>query len=214
MLFLAIIWCDPVSQTVAVAQSSIGGAGQSGELSRPQSTTVGFFDLLESAGAAFMAIFQDDADPIDRWNSYQSPRHALMTFVVTMEAIVQGKEAANWAAAEPLLKAIPAAERRSTAESLLFIFDRLPQLSPSSLPGPELIKKTGISRFEFFPRGLPTKFLYGALSQAPAGRIELELQDGRWTFTAATLEGAKELLESIEIIPPRPRAKREGQVFF
>ena len=211
---VGILWCGGLTSSNAHGQSSLGSGGESSDLSRPQSTMVGFFDLLESAGAAFMAIFQDDSDPAEQWNSYQSPRHALMTFVVTMEAVVQGKKTADWGVAEPLLGAIPPSQRRSTAEDLLYIFDRLPQLSPSSLPGPELVRETGITRFEFFPRGLPNKFLYGALSKAPAGRIELELQNGQWLFTSTTLEGAKELLDSIDTIPPRPRSKREGQVFF
>ena len=199
----------------ASAQSPGGGNQNSPDGQRPQSTRIGFFELLESGGEAFMSLFQkeDDEPTVDDpdWNGYRSPRATVLTFLEAMNHEVQGREGAL----DRALEALPAGADRETAEHLLHVFDRLPEISPGSLPGKDRVEATKIGRYEVFPRGIESDFAYKALSDPPKGRIVLEAgEDGSWRFTQETADGAKELAESMKGLPPRQRMKRKGDLFL
>ncbi len=183
---------------------------------RPQSTQVDFFTLLESGGDTFLGWFEQKRkaptvnDP--RWNSLQSPRDTVLTFVEAMNHVAQGRR-------EPLSRAtdtfgdVALDDPEQTAFDLLSVFDRLPEISPAAIPGPDIVKQSEIRRFELFPRGIDQRWAYKAISGAPDGSIVLIENDGEWTFDKSTLNGVPDLLKSLKSIPPRPRREQKGQLF-
>lgn len=200
---------------------SLPGSGNSpgpADGGRAQSTNIGFFELLESGGEAFLDLFRENKGgrSVDnpKWDSLESPRQTVMTFLEAMSLVVQGRDEA-WSRARACLGPAEDGETvRDHAEALLNVFDRLPRVAPSSLPGAELVARQEITRYEFFPRGIDASFAYQALPEAPAGSIQL-LRDGdRWVFSGPTVRGAPELLESMRRLPPRPRLERRGELFL
>src|SRR6056297_1932354 len=115
---------------------------------RPKSTEVGFFELMESGGDATLDLFrpsghrQSVGSP--EFNSQASPRDTVMTFVEAMNHVVQGRDE-PWPRA---LAALPARteDERQVAKDLLSVFDRLPELSPGSIPGEKMVDPNWIDR--------------------------------------------------------------------
>ncbi|WP_153558333.1 mechanosensitive ion channel family protein [Roseimaritima sediminicola] len=214
LLFVAS-FCFSVAG-VATAQSIPSTSQSEPAGGRPQSTQVDFFTLLESGGDAFLGWFEQEQDEptVDapKWNSTESPRHTVLTFVEAMNHVAQGRR-------EPLDRALRTfadqdlEDAEQTAFDLLHVFDRLPELSPGTIPGPDHVRHANIRRYELFPRGIDHRWAYQALSAPPKGSIVLIQQNGRWEFDAATLRGASDLLESVQSIPPRPRIDQKGQLF-
>ena len=201
------------------AQLGGGGGGQSpndAAGSRPLSTNIDFFDLLESASEAFLEFFKtvpSNSPKKVKWNSNKTPRDTVMTFIAAMERYVQGDEAAF----QRVRQTLPAGYQDNTeaATALLHVFDRLPKISPSTLPGEFSKSRSYVTSFELLPRGIDATFLYRTLSEKPAGTITLvKTKLENWTFASATLANAQQLLDSLDQLPPRPRIERSGQLFI
>lgn len=183
---------------------------------RPQSTQVDFFTLLESGGDAFLGLFEQERDEptVDdpKWNSNESPRDTVLTFVEAMDHVARGRR-------EPLPRAINTfgdielENPEKTAFDLLSIFDRIPEISPGTIPGPDTTQQSNIHRFELFPRGIDHRWAYKAVSEAPDGSLVLVENNGEWIFDEATVRGASDLLKSLASIPPRSRERIKGRLF-
>ncbi len=204
------------STALAIGPSS-GGSSADPDGQRPQSTQVGFFELMESGGEAFIDLFRTRSEEgtveSPKWDAVDSPQTTTLTFVEAMNHLAMGREEV-WPRVKKTFD--PDAELedpRATANDLLAVFDRLPELSPSSLPDKIVVKKNQISRYELFPRGIDTQFVYRVLDDSPAGSIVLQKQGDDWVFTAATLRGVDDLLASLKKIPPRHRSEQKGALF-
>jgi len=192
------------------------GSSNGGELGRPSSTHLDLFDVLESGGAAFLALFRtnDEVGTVEqpRWNSTDGPRSTVMTFLEAMDHVSVGREAA-WPRAEKTLAEVEGVSPREAASDLLEVFDRLPSISALVLPDEARVQEDGIRRYELFPRGVEVEWLYLALGKEPEGRIILVSDGDGWRFSASTVEGARRLARSVRSIPPRPRMRRSEDLF-
>lgn len=202
---------DPAS-----AQSLLSSDDSKPDGGRPKSTQVGFFELMESGGDAMLDLFQPEHQKhtaeSPEYNSQASPRVALMTFIEAMNHVAQGRR-------EPLdraLKILPgdANNKEQVATDLLHVFDRLPEISPGTIPGEKMVAEQKITRFELFPRGIANDWAYKAIGDAPNGSIVLVEDGGEWRFNEATASGASDLLDSLKSIPPRKRVERKGDLFL
>ena len=101
LIFLFLI----VAITPSRAQGLFSGGSEQASPSggRPESSDVGFFELLESGGEAFLDTFRknESHELVDhpKWNSRKSPRATVMTFLEAMNHVVLGREGA-WPRAE------------------------------------------------------------------------------------------------------------------
>ncbi|WP_235908965.1 mechanosensitive ion channel domain-containing protein [Roseiconus nitratireducens] len=197
---------------------SLPGSSKSSSVDgqRPTSTQIGFFELLESGSDALLKLFErgQQAPTVEdpKWNSLESPRHTTMTFLEAMHHVALGRDGALDRATKTFGDVDPE-DARQTAEDLLHVFDRLPEMSSGSIPGPDIVNQTGIRRLELFPRGIQHDWIYRALDGSPEGSITLvSAEDGAWYFDRSTLEGASELLASVKKIPPRERIARRGNL--
>lgn len=197
-----------------IGQSPFSSGESEPDGGRPRSTQVGFFELMESGGDALLDQFKPDHQKYTvnspQYDSLASPRDTIMTFVEAMEHVVQGRREALPRA----LKTMQGSQNEATATALLNIFDRLPEMTAGSIPGSKLVNRNDITRFELFPRGIQSDWLYKALGSAPAGKITLAIEDGQWKFDSETIDGIDGLLKSVVDIPPRPRMEQKGQLFL
>ena len=203
----------PATASAQLSGDSGSGPGPTG--GRPQSTRVGFFELLKSGGEAFLELFAAPGDEptVDdpKWDSTEGPRSTVMTFLEAMTHVAEGKTDALDRAFQTLP---PEARDEKAAIDLLNVFDRLPKMSPGSIPGRQEMDDRAATRFELFPRGIERDWAYTALDGPVGGEIVLaEGEDGEWRFTRETIDGAAELLDSMRSIPPRPRIEQRGKMF-
>ncbi|MEZ6089945.1 MAG: hypothetical protein R3C05_18350 [Pirellulaceae bacterium] len=155
--------CLPIP--FASAQPLSGSNESSVDGQRPKSTRIGVFELLESGSNAFLELFErQSADPTPedpQWNSIESPRHTVMTFVEAMNHVALGHNDVLDRAIKTFGDA-DVDDPRRTALDLLYVFDRLPEIPSGTIPGPEVIEVEGIKRFELFPRGIEHAWVYRA----------------------------------------------------
>lgn len=216
MQYVKLLTILVLCTSTVTAQGIPSDSGSKPAGGRPQSTQVDFFTLLESGGDAFLALFEQKRDEptVDdpKWNSTSSPRDTVLTFVEAMNHVAQGRR-------KPLSRATSTfgdaelGDPERTAIDLQAIFDRLPEISPGTIPGPDMVKESNIGRFELFPRGIDHRWAYKALSEPPDGSIVLIERNGKWIFDKSTLSGASDLLTSLKSIPPRSRQPQKGQLF-
>jgi MscS family membrane protein len=203
-------------QSVVLAQSPLSTEQSNADGNRPRSTQVGFFELLESSGDALLDLFKPNGHrhsaQSPEYNSQKSPRDTVMTFVEAMNHVAQGRREPLERALNTLPADIPDAEK--VAMDLLHVFDRLPEISPGTLPGEKTVAEQDIARFELFPRGIDCAWAYKAIDEAPNGHIVLVRDGDKWRFSDQTALGASDLLDSIKAIPPRARVERKGQLFL
>ena len=210
---LALIGLSLALATPATAQLSMGGSTTEPDGNRPATTSIDFFEFLQSGGDAFMDLFRTRRpqptvdDP--RWNRYDSPRATVLTFAEAMNHVALGRDEALPRAMAAFGKDVPP----TSAYDLLHVMDRLPEFEPGSIPGKDLVEARDIRRWELFPRGIDHTWAYRALDEPPAGAIVLIAEDGRWRFDDATAEGVAGLHQSMLSIPPRPRIERRGSLF-
>ena len=199
--------------TFASAQLSGGESGPTPAGGRPETTRIGFFELLKSGGEAFVELFAAPTGGEQNgpeWDGNTSPRESVMTFVTAMGHVAEGREDELSRAK----KSVPEGYGRDQMLDLLYVFDRLPDVSPGSVPGEDEMRAREATRFELFPRGIERSWAYTALDGGLKGDITLEkTDDGAWRFTEDTMSGAADLLEAMRPIPPRPRIKERGKVF-
>ena len=180
---------------VASAQLAGGGSGSSSpDGGRPQSTRAGFLELLKSGGQFGVDQLQrlgpGGAEQGRDWDGVRSPQETIMTFEQAMHAVAIGQES-EWPRA---LQAFgPDTENteqtRRQALALQDVFDRLPDLSASVLPGQETVREQQMTRWELFPRGIDSEWAYTALGGSPDGAIVLETVPADASLKAAAPSG-------------------------
>ena len=206
-----------VDSAIAATQIPSQPSGTKGaDGGRPASSQVDLFQILESGGEAFLDLFRDSVGETTiekpRWNSTESPRASYLTFAEAMRHVVHGRKDV-WDRALQTLAAEGDVDRREAARNLFDVVERLPDISPASLPGTKAVARTKIERYELFPAGIESDWAYEALGGAPDGRLVLELRDGAWVFDTETVLGAATLARSMRAIPPRQRSMARGDLF-
>lgn len=214
--FLLTTFVAACSPKPVAAQLMSDGGSKDPAGGRPGSTQIDFFTLVESAGDAFLGMFESqDRASVDNpeWNSTESPRHTVMTFIEAMDHVAQGRDEAL-ARALSTFGDVKVDRKEQVAQQLLQVFDRLPEVSPGTIPGPNVVEKNDIRRWELFPRGIDRDWLYRAVSEPPDGAIVIEEKDGEWYFAKSTLDGAEDLAKSMLGVPPQPRREQRGRLFM
>ena len=218
VLPVVVICLGAAAPSTAAAQLGGGSSSASPDGSRPKSTQVSFLELLRSAGRWSVDKLesigpQDMAADGPKWDSTESPQHAVMTFTTAMDDVRRGQTDAWPRALQTLGGEGLAKDRRQVALDLQDVFDRLPEITSGSLPSNEAVRSGDLSRYEVFPRGIDSEWAYKALEDGPDGAIVLERSDRGWTFNSATVDGAADLAESMRSIPPRSWSSEDGAVF-
>ena len=158
------------------------------------------------------AVWTATARTTPGWDSIVGPRDAVMTFAEATRHTAMGHERKGRSRAEKLFPAdVP--HGPGTIEAMGEVFDRLPDLSPASIPSAQQADDRQLLRWELFPRGVESDWAYAALDGAPDGAVVLEKTPEGWKFTRETVGGAGALAESLRVIPPRPRAEVRGAAF-
>jgi MscS family membrane protein len=204
----------------AHAQIDTSSKKKSTDAQRSSSESPDFFEILRSGGELLIKPLRssEQAPTVDdpKWNSLSSPRATVMTFQEAMRHIELGREQA-WPRVEKTL-AIAEGEDldpHQVAWQLKSIFDRLTEISPSSIPGQDQVQREDIHRFPYFPDALDHQWIWSSLDKAPQGKIVLtQTDDGRWLFSEETTRGAAQLAESLQNISPRANHDQSGELFL
>ena len=201
----------------AWAQPSLGGGSESKPAGdRPESARVGPMEFLEGAGEAFVGLFRRSerhGPDNPQWNSIAGPRDAVMTFAEATEHVAMGHEREGMLRATLLIPPDVGPWHPDYLKDLGEVFDRLPELSPASIPSETQADDQQLLRWELFPRGVERDWAYAALDGAPAGAIVLKKYPDGWKFTPETIAGAADLAKSMRAIPPRSRLETRGAAF-
>lgn len=193
-VFFALVFALAAPGSPSPSSGSQGGA-------RAERGGVDPLAVLESGGAWLVdAITPDDRQPErPRWDSAESPRHAVLTFMQGMEAEREGR--GGWRRAALALPPGDEAALRRSADALYDVLLRLAPIEPIDVPHADALRE-GQTRYELFPRGLDHQWIWQSLDAPPDGRVVLAEHDGRWRFTASTLAGADRLARSLAPIAP------------
>jgi len=205
----------------ASSLSSASSSGSSGKESlRPEHSSAGFFELLDSAGEWMVSGMngRDEQRRVDnpRWDGTATPRETVMTFLEAMRHIDMDRNEA-WPRVEKTFAEHTFSgerDRKAAARALNEVFKRLPKLQPSDLPGEAELSRVARERFELFPGQVQHQWVWQALGKAPEGQIVLNVsQEGQWKFSSETLRGAEKLRDSMSSIPPRQEEPIAGSLF-
>lgn len=171
-----------------------------------------FRDLLESLESGGRVLIEmvrpSEITTADnpRWNSLESPRHTVQTFMETMHYIEQG-HGEVWPRALATLGKVnteqPGLARRRARE-LYEVLLRVGSFDPFSLPGATDVQRSGMTRYEVFPRGVDHGWVWESLDEPPEGTVSLVRgRNGSWTFSNDTQQGLTALYESLAPLPPK-----------
>lgn len=214
LLAVSLLIAAPAASAVQFTAQSSGSKGASG--GRPKSSQVDLFQILESGGEAFLDLFRSSVGEATiekpKWNSTESPRATFLTFAEAMRHVVHGREDV-WDRALQTMADAGDLDQRQAALDLFDVVERLPDISPATLPGRDAVERTGIERYELFPGGIENSWAYEALGDAPDGSLVLASRDGKWVFDVATVRGAEALAKSMKPIPPRQRSMARNDLF-
>jgi len=197
-----------------------GSSSSSQQMARPSTTSSDFFELLESGGDLLISLFrpQEEFPPVDqpRWDSLDSPRHTVQTFLEAMRHLEAGRNEARARAMKTF--SIPAESGLSAGQvagDLKAVLDRLPEISPAVLPGPEQVTEHDLRRYEVFPGGVDHQWIWERATPAPRNTIALvRNEEGEWQFEEATVRGISELRSNLRGIPPRAKKDQRGELFL
>lgn len=207
LLLVVMVWL-PAQRVVAapasdlqasVREASDSSAGLLREL----------LDAVESGGRLLIEMVgpQDSATAENpRWNSLESPRQTVQTFMETMHYIEQGHDEV-WPRALATLGRVhtenPALARRRARE-LYEVLLRVGSFDAFSLPGASDVERSGMTRYEVFPRGVDHAWVWKTLDQPPEGTVTLVRgRKGSWTFSNETQQGLTALYRSLAPLPPQ-----------
>jgi len=100
------------------------------------------------------------------------------------------------------------------AARLKDVLDRLRGVRADELFDAGDVRREGVSRFKYFPRGQQHSWVWEQLGKAPDGEIWLEADaQGVWRFSAQTVAGADRLWQSMRDLPPAYDPAPMGQIF-
>ena len=136
-----------------------------------------------------------------------SPQAAMFEFLTAVDEVKKGHDEYWPAALSTLdLKGMTEAEGKVVAEQLHTVLDQLGEVRPEDLPDPTSIEKSGILRFQYFPRVDVHGWVWKSLGGPPAGKIVLERvggsNNGLWKFSARTCREMGALSASMAKLPP------------
>ncbi len=200
----------------AAASSGGGGSGSgNGNGTDVRQTSPGPRDLMEAGGRALTDSLRNFTRKGEGerkvWDSNDSPREAVMTFVTALSGMIYESEDGQ----ELVKKTLPEgfAADGPEAKALLGVFERLGEIAPTDLPNKAAVEDGQLRNFEVFPYAVDHKWVWETLGKAPEGKITVEqVGETQWRFTAETLNGAEKLLDSMRKISPVYTEKTDGKL--
>lgn len=148
------------------------------------------------------------------WNSNESPRDTVLTFVNGMEAWLYGSGTEE--EFKRVQKTLPPGFTPDSPEvrDLKKVFDRLGSIPPIDLPGVEEIKREDRNSLEVFPYAIDHDWVWEVIDETPDGSIVVtkDQENGEWRFDKKTLSDAEALLRSVSKIPPKFLSSGNKQV--
>lgn len=215
---LRLLACLVLCVGTASAQPSPPG-GSGSDRANPEGgsgdTLDSVLEAIESGSRMLIEQVQpgEERDLVEnpRFDGQESPRAAVMTFTEAMDLVGRGYEALGY---ERALGSLPPGSTREDADALYSVFLRLGPVSPATLPGTDQARKSGDTRYEFFPRGTDHLWVWQELEEPPTGEVAVvQGADGRWVFSAATMRGLGDLADAMEPLPPR-YGEGDGGAYF
>lgn len=136
-----------------------------------------------------------------------SPQATMFEFLTAADQIARGHDE-YWPAALSTLDLTDMTEEqgRVVAEQLHTILDQLGEVRREDLPDPTSIEKSGILRFQYFPRVDSHGWVWTAIGGPPAGKIVIDRVGGKngvWKFSNRTCKTMGALAASMAKLPPR-----------
>ncbi|MEX2382613.1 MAG: mechanosensitive ion channel family protein [Opitutales bacterium] len=196
-----------LTRTEVVAQSPLDGKLNSGT---PESVVSkdepGVMEILASMGRMVTEALRNslgvDLSEEQIWDSNESPRHTLFTFITGMDAILREGDTDY----RRVNQTLPEGFIHNSPEVLALkkVFDRLAPLNPAYFPDTSASPESILRDFEIFPYAVDHQWVWDRLGRAPDGEIHLILNPGseHWRFSKETLEQAPALFESMRSLPP------------
>ena len=138
-------------------------------------------------------------DPL--FNSLESPRDTLMTFMNAMALVERGY---NHVGFERALRCLPDGATADDALKLYHVLLRLGPIAPTDAPGPSRERSSRDNRFQFFPRGDAHSWIWER-TNPPADSVVALVRSGEgdWRFSGLTMQGLSDLQDALEPLPPR-----------
>ena len=135
------------------------------------------------------------------FNSQESPRHALMTFVEAMALVERGFVEIGY---ERAMSSMPKGSTEVQADRLYQVLLRIGPTSATDAPGPARIQESGDTRFQVFPQPRQHEWIWSKASPPTGVGVALVLDEtNTWRFSDATAQNIDRLLSSIENLPPK-----------
>lgn len=145
------------------------------------------------------------------FNSQESPRHTLMTFVEAMKLVERGFVEVGY---ERAMKSLPGFASEDQANQLYQTLLRIGPISATDAPGPDRVQTTGDTRFQVFPRAHMHDWVWAQAEPPPDAEIALILDEtNTWRFSDASIRGVDDLLSSLVMLPPRFGANTQAGYF-
>nr|GGH92919.1 hypothetical protein GCM10011355_03540 [Aquisalinus luteolus] len=199
----------------AAAQSMPSGGDEPASADRPGL----FADIIDAIGSGSRMLIRkiqpgEERDRVEdpRFNSQESPRDSLMTFIEAMNLVQRGYTDIGYTRA---LASLPQGATRQQADVLYEILLRLGPVSPAELPGSDQAAASGDTRFEYFPRGTDHAWVWQAADPPSNATVAvLRSGEGTWLISERTLDGAPLFLESIADLPPQFSSEDNGEYFI
>ncbi|MAP96459.1 MAG: hypothetical protein CMK07_16055 [Ponticaulis sp.] len=195
-LLLAFI---PVSHA-----QSIPSSGSSSGTEDPPGVVSDIMGAIDDASRLMVKGIQPGSDrnlvTDPYFNSQESPRHSLMSFIEAMDLVQRGFVEAGY---ERALRNLPAGATEDDADTMHQILLRVGPLAATDAPGPDRIESTGDTRFLVFPRPTSHNWIWSRVQPPPDAQIALELDESSiWRFSDDTLRNAGDLLDAVSELPP------------
>lgn len=190
-------------------QSLTGGSGLSSNKKMPPQSrqeTPTFTELMSSVGELVTLQIRDllgnRASELASWNSNESPRNAVFTFIKGMQRWLR-EDSTD---ANRIQKTLPPdyAHDSKEARALYEVFARLGKIPPFLIIGSEEAMGLKLEDYEVFPFAVDHHWIWNSVESPPRQTITLQRfkEDGSWRFSEQTFASAPDLLEVLYGIAP------------
>ena len=210
---IVFIWlCS--AYPLAYAQTPSPSSGNSSSSAPPGV----FSDILGAIDDASRVLVKQIQPGKDRnlvtnpyFDSQESPRHALMSFVEAMKLVERGFVEVGY---ERAMKSLPDFVSEDQADKLYQTLLRIGPISATDAPGPDRVQMDGDTRFQVFPRAMMHDWVWSQAEPPPDAEIALILDEtNTWRFSDRSINKVDELLSSLVMLPPRFSANRQSGYF-